>query len=222
VAIAGIRQHYAYRDLLRDRLPYLIQSNLWFGLKTNLLGNPGLLATFAILRPCFWQVQPPRNRQTRTPRRYRQTHGCLAIVGFASLAAILSGDPHRVLALFRKTGVIHDPRHHRTMFLYRRQHFSLHLCQHLLIVPGRIGYQVMERLVHATHILGRQSCGHRFNALAFTRQQQTYAVMLQRHMPVSVPCGFCQALDICRKALFLWAWRSLFTHETILHQIVFL
>jgi hypothetical protein len=34
-----------------------------------------------------------------------------------------------------------------------------------------------------------------------------------------MPCGFGQALDICRKALYLWAWRSLFTHRTILAKL---
>jgi hypothetical protein len=41
-------------------------------------------------------------------------------------------------------------------------------------------------------------------------------------MPIRVPCGLCQALDICRKAILLWAWRDLFAHETILQQIVLL
>jgi hypothetical protein len=36
-----------------------------------------------------------------------------------------------------------------------------------------------------------------------------------------MPCGFSQALKICRKALFLWAWRGFVGHETILHQNVF-
>jgi hypothetical protein len=32
-----------------------------------------------------------------------------------------------------------------------------------------------------------------------------------------------QALEVCRKALLLWAWRRrVNTHKTILHQIVYL
>jgi hypothetical protein len=76
--------------------------------------------------------------------------------------------------------------------------------------------------MHAPHTIGSQSGGHGLDALALTWQQQRRAVILQRDVPVSVPCGFRQALDICRKALFLWAWRSFFAHETILHQIVIL
>jgi len=40
-------------------------------------------------------------------------------------------------------------------------------------------------------------------------------------MTICMPCGLRQSLDICRKALFLWGWRSLFAHKTILHQLVF-
>ena len=45
---------------------------------------------------------------------------------------------------------------------------------------------------------------------------------VQRNVPVNMPCGFSQALDICRKASLLWAWRDVFAHRTILHQIVLL
>jgi hypothetical protein len=37
---------------------------------------------------------------------------------------------------------------------------------------------------------------------------------------VCVPLGFRQAFDMCRNASFLWAWRDVFAHKTILHQIV--
>ena len=169
--------------------------------------EPGLFATRAILAPCFGQVQPPPNRQTRTPRRYRQTHGRLAIVVFANLATILPRDAHRVLALFGKTCVIHNPGRHRTMFLHRRQHLPPNLGQHLLIVPGRVSDQVMQALMHPPDIMGGQTGGHRFDTLAFPRQQQTHAVTLQWHVPVGMPRGVCQALHICREAPLLWAWR---------------
>jgi hypothetical protein len=35
-------------------------------------------------------------------------------------------------------------------------------------------------------------------------------------------CGSCQAIHIGRKALLLRAWRGVFAHKTILHQIVLL
>jgi hypothetical protein len=79
---------------------------------------------------------------------------------------------------------------------------------------------MMQRLVHPTHMIAGESRGHGFDAFPFARQQQACAVVLQRNVTIGMSCGFGQALDICRKALFLWAWRNPFTHRTILHQIV--
>jgi len=57
----------------------------------------------------------------------------------------------------------------------------------------------------------RQSLGaagrHRFDALALTWQQQSLAVILQGSVSVGVPRGVSQALDICREAPLLGAWR---------------
>jgi hypothetical protein len=66
---------------------------------------------------------------------------------------------------------------------------------------------MMERLMHATNIVGSQAGSHRFDALALSGQQQSLAVVLQGSVPVSVPRGVSQALDICREAPLLGAWR---------------
>jgi hypothetical protein len=79
---------------------------------------------------------------------------------------------------------------------------------------------MMQRLVHPTHVVGGEPSGHGFDAFPFAGQQQASAIVLQRSVPIGMPCGFRQTLDICRKALFLWAWRHLFAHRTILHKIV--
>ena len=65
-----------------------------------------------------------------------------------------------------------------------------------------------------------QAGGHQFDTFPFARQQQTGAIVLQWNATIGMPCGFRQALDICRKALFLWAWRGFFAHRTILYEIV--
>ena len=90
---------------------------------------------------------------------------------FADLTAVLPGYAYRVLSLFGKTGVIHDPCHHRTIPLHGGKHLLPYLPQHLLVIPRRICYQVMQRLVHATNIVRRQTCSHRLNALAIPGQQ---------------------------------------------------
>jgi hypothetical protein len=54
--ITRIGQYHSQGNLLFDRLPYLFQSNLWFGLKCNPFWNAGLSAALDILAPHFRQV----------------------------------------------------------------------------------------------------------------------------------------------------------------------
>ena len=51
----------------------------------------------------------------------RQRYGDLAIVLLAELATVLASDADRMLALFRKAGVVDDPRFDRPVALDRRQ-----------------------------------------------------------------------------------------------------
>jgi hypothetical protein len=81
---------------------------------------------------------------------------------------------------------------------------------------------MVQRLVHPSDVIASEPCRHRLDAFPFAGQQQPSAIVLQWSVPIGMPCGFRQALDICRKALFLWAWHSLFAHRTILHEIVIL
>jgi hypothetical protein len=75
-----------------------------------------------------------------------------------------------MLPLFRKTRIIYNPSHHWTLFLHGGQHVPPHLGQHLLVVPGRVRHQMMERLMHATNIVGSQAGSHRFDTLALSGQ----------------------------------------------------
>jgi hypothetical protein len=54
--------------------------------------------------------------------------------------------------LLWESRVIHNPRYHRTVFLHGWQHLSPYLREHLFVIPWRIRYQMMERLVHAPNI----------------------------------------------------------------------
>lgn len=76
---------------------------------------------------------------------------------------------------------------------------------------------MVQRLVHPSQVVSTETGGHGFDAFPFPWQQQSRAVVLQWSVPIGMPCGFRQAPDICRKALFLRAWRGLFAHRTILH-----
>jgi hypothetical protein len=75
-----------------------------------------------------------------------------------------------MLPLLRKPRVVYDPRHYWAVFLHGWQHKSLNLGQHLLVVPGRVCHQMMERLMHATNIVGSQAGSHRFDTLALSGQ----------------------------------------------------
>ena len=101
---------------------------------------------------------------------HRQTHRRLTVILFAHLTAVLPSHSYRMLSLLRKPRVIHDPRHHWTVFLHGGQHLPSHLRQHLFVVPWRVRHQVMQRLVHATNIVWGQARSHRLDALAFSRQ----------------------------------------------------
>ena len=122
-----IGQYHSHGTCCCNRLPNLLQSNLWLGLKLNPFGNSCLLAAFGILTPHFRQIQPPGNRQTRIPRAHRQTHRRLTVILFADLTAVLPGNSHRMLPLLGKTRIIHNPRHHWTVFLHGGQHIPPHL-----------------------------------------------------------------------------------------------
>ena len=75
-----------------------------------------------------------------------------------------------MLPLFGKTRIIHNPSHHRTLFLHGGQHIPPHLGQHLLVVPGRVRHQMMERLMHAPNIVWSQARSHRLDTLALSGQ----------------------------------------------------
>ena len=117
---------------------------------------------------------------------------------------------------------IHHPRHHRIAAQHRGHHKIQAAIQDGFVAPRGICHYVVQRLVHPPHMVSGQAGGHRFDTFPFARQQQTGAIVFQWNATIGMPCGFRQALDICRKALFLWAWRFLFAHRTILHQFVIL
>jgi hypothetical protein len=61
--------------------------------------------------------------------------------------------------------------------------------------------------MHATNVVRSQARGHRLHTLALSGQQQSRAVILQRDVSIGMPRGIGQALNMCREAPLLWAWR---------------
>jgi len=76
------------------------------------------------------------------------------------------------------------------------QDLTANLAKKCIIVPGRIGHDVMQRLVHLAHVAGGQTRCHRLHALALDRQQEAFGVVLNRDHAIGMPCGFCQAIQI--------------------------
>lgn len=71
--------------------------------------------------------------------------------------------------------------------------------------PGRVADHMMQRLMHALHVVTIQSRGHRLHDLAFARR---------RDVAIRVPCGFRQANDICRRTFLLRARCGFFASST--------
>lgn len=137
------------------------------------------------------------------------------------LTAILTNDAHRVRALLGKPSVIYDPRDDGALLLQRWQRLATHTSQQRMVTPGSIHHQMVERLMHAAHVVRSQTGRHGLDALAFSRQQQAGAVVLQRGVPIGMSRGLSQAFEIGRKTFLLGAWRGgACSHRTSLLQNV--
>jgi hypothetical protein len=88
VAVPGIGQHHALWNASLVDSPNLLQSNVWLGLKLDILGNTSLLPSFSVLDPNVRQIQAMCHWHTRRVCGHREAHGYTAIVPFAHLAAI--------------------------------------------------------------------------------------------------------------------------------------
>src|SRR5215217_5825649 len=98
-SITGVGYHDSGRHTVLQCLPDLSQSDLWFGLKLNLFRDTCLFPPFPITGPNLRQIQSPGNRKAAGPCCYRQAHRYPAILLFANLSAVLSGNTRRMSTL---------------------------------------------------------------------------------------------------------------------------
>jgi hypothetical protein len=169
--IASVGQDHTLRTASLASTPNLLQGNLRLGLKLDLLGNASFLPSAAVLNPSLRQIQAESHRHTGRLGGHRKTDRHTAIILFANLAAILPGHSHRLLTLLRKSRVIHHPSHYWSLLQHRWQHRIQTSVQHYFIAPGGIGHNVVQRLLHTSHIVGSQTSGHRLDAFALAWQQ---------------------------------------------------
>ena len=86
---------------------------------------------------------------------------------------------------------------------HRGQHLISHFLQQRGIAPGRVGHNVMQRLVHLAHVARSQTRGHGLDALALQGQQKTLRVVLQGNNAIGMPDGSGQTIQIALQALRL-------------------
>ena len=210
VAVAGIGQHHALRNASLTRSPNLLEGDFWLGLKLNRFRHAGLLPPLAVFDPRLRQIQAVRHRHTRLFRGHRKTDRHPAVILFADLAAILPGHSYRLTTLLRKSGVIHHPCHHRVTAQHGRDHEIQTAIQHRLVTPGGVGDHMMQRLVHAAHVVGSQAARPSARRSSVRRaatgqcnsssaeRDDRHALRLRpgpRYMPQSVvPVGLAQSL----------------------------
>jgi hypothetical protein len=133
--------------------------------------------------------------------RHREGHRHLAVLLLAQLATVLPGHADRELALLGQAGVVHDPGPDRAAPFKRRQRVAAHRCQESVIIPGRLGDKVVQRLVGRADPERLDPGRHRLDALALARQQKTGGVGPQRCPPVGVAEHRAQKIDVCPEAL---------------------
>jgi len=123
------------------------------------------------------RLQAPGNRQTGCPRRHRQTHRHPAVLLFAHLSTILTADSDGMTALFSEIRCRPPPQQTMDPFFCiagkTAWRTSLNKSPSL---PRRIGHQMVQRLMHAAHILRGQTRRQWFHALAF-------------HPATAIPCS---------------------------------
>ncbi len=191
-----------------------ICSNAISGLVWKL--HPGryfcLIPPFGIFGPFFRQVQAIGDWKTGTPRRHRQASLLASTVilvyllvhsiaappppnAYPSLESRCHPRSRQRLVRVSPTRAIHNyalapAAHHRS-----RAPWPPNGVRRL----ARIGW---------TRCPGPDAPPSGSILLRSPGSSQSSAVVLQRRLPIFVPCGSRQAIHICREALLLWAWRG--------------
>jgi len=124
-----------------------------FGAEDDLVRYPGLPTALRVLAPGFRQVEFVGDRKAGGVGADREADGHLAVVLFADLSAVLSGDANRVFALFRKTSIVDHPGGDWRTGGHLRQDVVADGLEEKLVIPGRYGNYVMQRLMSAPDIV---------------------------------------------------------------------
>jgi len=86
--------------------------------------------------------------------------------------------------------VIDYPSFDRSLLPHGGQHVLAHRFQNVFIPLGRMGHDMVQRLMGLAHLVGAETSRHRFPAFAFPGKQQTGAIGRQRDRAIQVPRGY--------------------------------
>jgi len=89
-------------------------------------------------------------------------------------------------ALLGEAGVIDDPGGQRMFTRHGGQHLTANLPQQGRVAPGRLGHDVVQRLMHLAHVCRSQTRRHRLDALALDRQKKSLGVVLHGNDAIGV------------------------------------
>ncbi len=197
-AVARVGQQAVLGRALLDQLRELCQRYRRLGGELDVLRHTGTFAARQVVGPFLGQVQPPSHRQAARLAGQRHTHRNLTVILLAQHAAVLPGHADRVRALLGKTGVVHDPPA-ATREVHRRHDPLRDTQQHLLVRPGRVGHEVVQRLVSRAGGHRCQMRRHRLHTLALQRCHQPGAISAQTGVPVYMTQAITQVRHVAFK-----------------------
>jgi hypothetical protein len=147
-----------------------------------------------IRAPGFCQVGILGDRKTRSVGADRQADDRLPVVLFADLSAGLLVDADGVFAFLRKNRIVDDPGGNGMATGHLRENVLADALEKELVVPGRLGDNLMQGLVSVLEIIRVETSGHGFSGFVFSEQEEAEAVAGEGLMPVSLSYRLRQTL----------------------------
>src|ERR1700680_1029318 len=171
VAIGSVGQHHTTWYILVDQRTDLRQRNIRLGLEADFPGYAGLLASLLVTCPRLGEIELVGRRDAGFFGGKRYAHRHPTVLLLAQLPAVLASDSNRMSSFLREPRVIHDPGRQRMFSRHGWKHLVANLSQNTSIAPGRIGNDVMQRLMHLAHLAGSQTRRHRLYASWISLEQ---------------------------------------------------
>jgi len=120
-----------------------------------------------------------------------------------------------VATLLGQARLVDNRRLHPAVPLERRQRVLPRHCEHRLVTPGRVGDELLQRVMFGLDSIRRHRRRHRLHTLAFDGQQQPRAVIPQRCGSIRVSDRLSQQRHVLIEPLLACCFRcDLFGHSS--------